>query len=115
MKLILSVDKKNEAERMVLICIIGLLDSLENNLLTIEECEGYLFSPYSVTILKEKNLDSQVIEILELGCELEDVQSLLPDKLQAEIQDLKARAKECLKKSLNSSNQYQVQNWLEKQ
>jgi hypothetical protein len=113
MKLKISVAKKNEAERLMLITAIGLLDALENELLTIEDCENYLFSPYSVSILEEQCLNKEVIEIIELGCELEDVQSLRPTKLKEEIIELKARAKICLKKIKPSEDPYDVKKWLD--
>ncbi|EOH96856.1 hypothetical protein UAY_02587 [Enterococcus moraviensis ATCC BAA-383] len=94
MKLKLSANKKNEAERLVLTIAIGLLESLENGLLTINDCENYLFSPCSVSILEEKGLSGDVIEIVELGCELEDIQSLRPAKLKDGIRDLKEQSKE---------------------
>ena len=113
MEISLSVDKKNESERLVLVNAIGLLESLENELLTIEDCENYLFSPYSVSILEEKNMNPQIIEIIELGCELEDIQSLMPDKLNVEIRDLKERAKECLKNTTPYENPYEVKKWID--
>ncbi len=115
MELILRVDEKTEAERLVLVCAIGLLESLENDILTIEDCEKYLFSPYSVQLLKKKNLDEKVIEIIELGCELEDVQSLNPDKLSKNIRELKAQASKQLKVSGLSENQYDSLHWLSKE
>jgi len=54
----------------------------------IEEAEGYIFSPYSVEMLNELGLDSNVIRITKLGTELEDIQSLIPHKLKSNIHDL---------------------------
>lgn len=114
MELKLSVNEKNEAERLVLISAIGLLESLENGIVTIEDCENYLFNPYSVSVLEGKKLDTEVIEIIELGCELEDVQSLVPDKLQDEIKGLKEQAKERLKNIPLSKDPYDVKKWIDK-
>lgn len=114
MKLNLSVIKENEAERLILVSAIGLLESLENDLLTIEDCEHYLFSPYSVSILEEKGINQKIIEIIELGCELEDIQSLMPDRLKKGIGDLKMQARELLKETLPSEDLYEVKNWLDK-
>ncbi|MCA5014045.1 MULTISPECIES: DUF3969 family protein [unclassified Enterococcus] len=113
MELTFNVIKKNEAERLILVTVIGLLESLENELLTIEDCENYLFSPYSVSILEEKGLSEDVIEIVELGCELEDVQSLRPAKLKDGIRELKEQAKEYLKKIAPSDDPYDVKKWLD--
>lgn len=114
MKLNLSVVKENEAERLILVSAIGLLESLENDLLTIEDCEHYLFSPYSVSILEEKGINEKIIEIIELGCELEDIQSLMPDKLKKGIKDLKIQASELLLGTSSSADPYEVKKWLDK-
>ncbi len=97
MKLNLSVIKKSEAERLILVSVIGLLESFENQLLTLEDCENYLFSPYTESILEDKGISEKIIEIVELGCELEDIQSLMPNRLKEEVNTLTLQAFECLK------------------
>lgn len=114
MKLNLSVITENKAERLVLVSVIGLLESLEKDLLTIEDCEHYLFSPYSVSILEEKCINEKIIEIIKLGCELEDIQTLMPDKLKKGIKDLKMQASELLKETSPSEDPYEVKKWLDK-
>ncbi len=114
MQLNLSVIKKNEAERLILVSLIGLLDSLEKQLLTLEDCENYLFSPYTVSILEEKGISEKVIEIVELGCELEDIQSLMPDRLKEEVNTLKLQAYECLREVPLSDDPFDVKKWLDK-
>ncbi|WP_314060309.1 DUF3969 family protein [uncultured Vagococcus sp.] len=114
MQLNLSVNKTNEAERLILVSAIGLLESLENQVLTIDDCENYLFSPYTVSILEEKGVSEKVIEIVELGCELEDIQSLMPDRLKEEIHTLKLQAYECLRGVPLSDDPFDVKKWLDK-
>jgi hypothetical protein len=41
--------------------------------------------------LKEKNYSDEIIEILELGTEIDDIHDLLPDKLDENIIYLKNR------------------------
>lgn len=63
----LSVDS-NGSERMLLDSVIGLLEALVNEWLTIDECENYLFNPYSVSVLEGENINFQILKIIELGC-----------------------------------------------
>ncbi|MBV7392519.1 DUF3969 family protein [Enterococcus sp. ALS3] len=93
----LSVNKKEDANILFLVCIIGLLDSLKNGILAIDECELYLFSPYTLDILQQENVDQRIIDIVHLGTELEDIESLLPDKLDDNINELYESATELLK------------------
>lgn len=87
---------ERDSNKMVLICAIGLFEALKSRLLTTNECEQYLFSPYSTSILEKKGIDKKVIEIIEFAWELEDVESLNPERLDANIDILINKAKECL-------------------
>jgi hypothetical protein len=84
-----GVSKKNEIERLLSIIQLGLLHALEVGVVTIEEVEGYLFNPYSVKKLEQLELNERVIDIIRHGCELEDVNSLFPEKLLGTIIALK--------------------------
>lgn len=90
MKLKLVINKKDEANRMIVVSAIGLLVSLENHLMTLEDCKKYMFNPSSISILEKEGINEKVIEIIELGCALEKTKSL------TEISELKSKAKECL-------------------
>lgn len=48
--------------------------------------------------LKEKKYRESLIEILEKGCELEDIDSLLPQNLEKYIDELKLETLEEMKK-----------------
>lgn len=98
MKLKMTSHTEADANKMSLICAIGLLKALKSRLLTTNECEQYLFSPYSTSILERKGIDRKVIEIIEFAWELEDVESLRPERLDANIDELIDKAKGCLKR-----------------
>lgn len=110
----LSVNKKEDANILLLVCIIGLLDSLKSGILTIEECEQYLFSPYSLNVLQQKNVDKRIIDIVHLGTELEDIESLLPEKFDDNINELYESAKELLKEIKPKEIYYDEKKWLDK-
>lgn len=84
-------------EKMLLINIIGILEALKGDGLSINESEKYLFSPHMIQVLKEKNCNELIIEIIEKGCELEDIASLLPQKYIDSIEELKQEALTILK------------------
>lgn len=112
MVLNLSVNRKNEANILVLVCAIGLLE-LENELLSIEDCDQYLFSPYSLDILQRKGIDQSIIDIVHLGTELEDIESLVPHLLEKNIRELQASAKEQLKLIQSKEKIYEPKNWID--
>lgn len=79
-------------EKILLINIIGTLEAVKNKKLSICESEKFIFSPRMVKALKEKRCNDQIIDILERGCELEDIVSLLPQSLERNINELKETA-----------------------
>ena len=113
MNLELKSRTEGDSNKIILVCTIGLLEALKARLLTTNECEQYLFSPYSVSILNKKGIDRKVVEIIEFACELEDVESLRPERLDANIDDLINKSKDCLKKIEFDSNFNVVRKWLD--
>lgn len=103
MKLKVSVEGKKEIEKFILLLNIGLASALMEGAVSIEEAENYLFSPYSVRKLDELGISECVTEIIQLGCELEDVESLIPQKLQDNINMIKLKSLEKLKTRINKS------------
>lgn len=89
--------KKTLNEKMLLISIIGTLEALKGKGLSINEAEKYLFSPHMAQVLKEKKCKKSIIFIIEKGCELEDIVSLLPQKYIDSIEELKQEALTILK------------------
>ncbi|MCQ4087555.1 DUF3969 family protein [Saccharibacillus sp. JS10] len=88
----------NENQKLVSIIQLGFLTALEKEVITIEEAEAYLFSPFTSEKLKAYGFSESVINIILEGCELEDVESLLPNRLQANI----VRIKEEILKNITS-------------
>ena len=48
-----------------------------------------LFSPHMHHMLKKKGYSKDNLQIIEEGCELEDIFSLLPNELDEAIEDIK--------------------------
>ena len=89
------ISKKDE--KILIINIVGVLEILGKGYISINESEKFLFSPHVVNKLKTIKCDIKIIEILELGCELEDIASLLPHKLATNIDELKQKAIDLIK------------------
>ncbi|MDL2302254.1 DUF3969 family protein [Lachnospiraceae bacterium OttesenSCG-928-D06] len=79
-------------EKMLLISIIGTLETLKRKSISINEAEKYLFSPNMVSKLRKNGCSSKIIDILEKGCELEDIASLIPKSLLKNINELQEQA-----------------------
>ena len=82
-----KVDEKN-----FLIAIIGNLEAVKNNGITIDEAEKFLFSPHMANKLKKEKCDEKIIELIKKGCELEDVASLIPERFDEVIDEMKRDA-----------------------
>jgi len=84
-----SITGKIESERLISIIQLGILTALESEIISIEDAEGYLFNPFTVEKLEKYGLNERVIDVLREGCELEDIQSLIPERLLTNIVRLK--------------------------
>lgn len=111
MKIIFSADtiSKND-EKIILISIVGILQAIKNDKLSINEAEKFLFSPYMVGELRLKKCNESIIDIIERGCELEDVLSLIPDRLLKTINELENMTLSLMKNYEDFDKNY----WIEK-
>lgn len=98
MKFCYNIDEKY-ANKFISFLALGVLTSLEKKLISIDEAEGYIFKPSLVNFLEEINATEELINIINLGCELEDIESLIPEKLQSNIEDLLNKTLSVIKKS----------------
>lgn len=89
-QIVIKVSGKVEIERLIAILNLGVCSALDNNVLSIEEAAAYLYSPYTMEQMKKLGLAQELIDTIHLGTELEDVESLLPDKLKDSIEEIEA-------------------------
>lgn len=87
MKFCYDIDEKY-ANKFISFLALGVLTALEKKLISVDEAEGYIFKPSLVNLLEKINAADELINIINLGCELEDIESLIPENLQSNIQDL---------------------------
>ncbi|GAB6482513.1 DUF3969 family protein [Bacillus cereus group sp. MYBK71-2] len=87
----LRVESKDiqQFEKMILINILGVLNALEEQLITIEEAEKIIFTPYTIDLLRSKKVSEEVLHVIYLGTELEDIYSLMPNELKDTLLEIK--------------------------
>ena len=73
------------------------LELLKNKIITINEAENFVFSPYMINKLQSVKCNNKIIKILEKGCELEDIESLIPEHLLKVIDELQKEVFELIK------------------
>ena len=97
MELNISIKNKDDIERFILILNVGMMTAIKEGVISIEEAENYLYSPYSVEKIRKLGINEDVIKLIELGCELEDVESLIPDRLSSVIDEISAKSSKLLR------------------
>lgn len=101
--------KKNRLEKVdekiILLAIVGNLEAVKNGGITIDEAEKFMFSPHMINKLRGKMCDEKIVELIMKGCELEDIASLIPEKLNDAINELEKESVNLMKKydELNES------------
>lgn len=84
--------KAQSNDKIVLIVMLGTLEALKTNKITTSEAELVIFSPWALELFSDVGIDRKIIEVVQKGCFLEDIESLMPDKLAKEIDDLQEEA-----------------------
>lgn len=111
----IDVDSQPEIECLVAILSLGLCAALENKSLTILEAEGYLFSPYTMSLLRQIKVSSDLVKLVHLGTELEDFESILPARLPDRLNTMKALALSILRSLPELSEHEYKKHWLQPQ
>lgn len=84
-----STVRRERLEKMLLLTILGCLEGVKSGAVMIDEAEKIIFSPYIIKKLRSKKCNEKIVEIVEKGCELEDIYSLLPENFDNVIEELK--------------------------
>ncbi len=98
-----------QIERMLCQLCIGVLNSLLKKEISIREAEQLVFSPFTHEYLKEFRLSKDLIDIIHRGCELEDIESLLPEKFDDVVNELIAKTYSVVKQLPEID--YQLPTW----
>lgn len=94
----ISIEDRTEIERFLLILNIGLINSLKNGLITIDEAENFLYNPFSLERLKDLGIDQKITELIHEGCELENIDRIIKNQLKQTIDELENKSINNLRK-----------------
>jgi len=61
MELNISIKNKDDIERFILILNVGMMTAIKEGVISIEEAENYLYSPYSVEKIRKLGINEDVI------------------------------------------------------
>ncbi|AOC58254.1 MULTISPECIES: DUF3969 family protein [Bacillus] len=101
-KIELRYSSHEDLDRIIVINIIGIIISLKEGLITIEEAEKLMFSPRTIDVLKKKGINEELINILHLGTELEDVESLIPHELSDSLEEIRVKCLRFLERNIEN-------------
>jgi len=86
MKLNIEVREESYIKSYILILVIGILEGIEKETISLREATEMLFSPYTMQMVKNC---PDLVNIIHMGTELEDIASLIPEKLIEAIREMK--------------------------
>jgi hypothetical protein len=82
---------RNNSKTLALV-IIGTLRALRLKVLSINEAQQIIFSPAILGVLRSKGYDQRIIDMIHLGTELENIESIIPNQLEKSIGDIERMA-----------------------
>ncbi len=83
--LIIKLVEKKETERILLILINGILDNLEQDIISVREAELAVFSTSFLTQRMRKKINTNIIDIVYNGIYLEDILDWIPHTFKERI------------------------------
>jgi hypothetical protein len=90
--MLFKMDDSSDVSQVVVVMSLGLCAAIEGGSVSIEEAERRLFNPQMLGRLEGLGVSESVIEIVHLGMELEDVRSLIPERLGDSLAEMRSRA-----------------------
>ncbi|MCO6551427.1 MAG: DUF3969 family protein [Gilliamella sp.] len=89
MKLELTTNELDKIEYFSSIMLLGVIEAILNEKISIDEAEKIFFSPSIADKLERMGIDHSIIQAIWLGTELEDIYSLIPEKLNESLLEIK--------------------------
>ena len=91
--------RESSLEKLLLIFSLGLTEAIKAKAVSIDDAEKLLYSPHTMKLLKKFELNEGVVDLVHLGTELEDIDSILPDRLTANLDKMSELAVDILRKA----------------
>ncbi len=108
--LLIKLDEKKETERILLILINGILDNLEQDIISVRTAELAIFGPAMLTERKRKQINNGILDLIYEGLFLENVLDWMPHKFKDTIHNMQTVANTLLKKY---DTNYLAKPWIE--
>lgn len=92
MNIHVETDNLHDIEYYIILNLIGVLSALYEGAVSIDDAEHIIFSPGFAENAEKCGINSDIVKIIWQGTELEDVESLCPEKLPENILELRNNA-----------------------
>jgi hypothetical protein len=110
--MVLRLEEQSEIERWVAVMSLGICAAIAGESMSIEAAESRLFNPRTLVQLEKLGMNQELLDIVHLGTELEDVQSLAPGRLQESLEEIQSKAQRILSRLQQSGASSPVQQWI---
>ncbi len=110
MKTQIQLNGKKEISRFISLLSLGVCTALKEGAINVEEAAGYLFNPFTKATLKSLGIPAKVVDLIRLGAELGEVQSLVPLAMPQSIRHIENRAMNALS-ALPKTAPYDMRKW----
>jgi hypothetical protein len=70
------------SEKKILLYMLGIITGVRNNIIDpFDEVFALFFNPVVIKLLKDNNIKHEIIELVDMGREMEDIIELTPNEL----------------------------------
>jgi hypothetical protein len=91
--------RKKDLERRIAELGLGIVVSLQNGEMSIEQAEGELFNLDNLQAIRKRRLSPQLVELFDWGMQLEDVAELAPANLPGNYRTMSRLAERVIQQS----------------
>lgn len=104
-------DERNRCQRILAVLTLGILESLADDVISVNEAERLLFSPNTMEFCKKNSLSTKLYAIIEKGIFLDDIERLLgPEKLNEAMNKMREGSRSLLEETEESDSQ--LNHWI---
>lgn len=96
--MLINIENKRITEIYLSIMSIGLLKCIEDGTIDYDDAMSLLYQPFNIEKLEDKY--PELGQAIHLGAELEDVVSIVPEKLEKSIKEIENLNKELIAKNI---------------
>ncbi len=87
----------SNTEKLLTVLSLGLTEAIKASVVSIDEAEQLLYSPQVMKLLNDLGFGKELVDLVHLGTELEDLESLLPDRLEDNLSQMTDSAVDALR------------------